>query len=485
MLIRVPYLWQIPRFTDELQEGLWALAIYRGEIRPLTAVDSYYGPLWSYLLAGVFHLGGPTELLPRLVAMLLAALGVVLTYLVGRDMAGRSAGLIAAALMLTSAGHVVINSHTARSNSITPLITTLIVWTLYRAVRSGNGWYLAIAGLLFGLALQTHLSVVVFVPGLAVGLLLMRPRLLVSRWVPLSAALFALGYANMIVFNLQSGFWSFVHARALQSGYADGRSTSLSIYLENFDALIQSLSRLLSGNIDTAESLARFPYVALALIGLVVLARRGNPLPLAFCLSGVLLFPYFNPRYGPILSGRYLIPLLPFAYLGIGLALAWLAEQLRTRRLVVPRAAQAAVVLALVLAPLVHLGLYYREVIEDERVNEPLFTLVDTLRSARQAGELVLLDEGLGQENLTAGGTDLKALRFLLEASAIPYQVAKLTSAGVEPIMADAPNILTIMDVKKTESLGRKLTLTPYGGAVESASGSSHRYRVYRLSPRP
>ncbi len=35
LLLRLPYLWDIPRFTDELQEILWALAIYRGEILPL------------------------------------------------------------------------------------------------------------------------------------------------------------------------------------------------------------------------------------------------------------------------------------------------------------------------------------------------------------------------------------------------------------------------------------------------------------------
>jgi len=40
LVLRLPYLWDVPRFTDELQEILWSLAIYRGEIKPLTAVDS-------------------------------------------------------------------------------------------------------------------------------------------------------------------------------------------------------------------------------------------------------------------------------------------------------------------------------------------------------------------------------------------------------------------------------------------------------------
>ena len=36
--LRLPYLVEIPRFTDELQEILWALGIARGEMLPLTAV---------------------------------------------------------------------------------------------------------------------------------------------------------------------------------------------------------------------------------------------------------------------------------------------------------------------------------------------------------------------------------------------------------------------------------------------------------------
>src|SRR6185436_2477663 len=81
LLVRLPYLQQVPRFTDELQEVLWALAIYRGEIRPLTAVDSYYGPVWSYLLALSFnleHLGLGVEVseLPRLLATALAVVTV-------------------------------------------------------------------------------------------------------------------------------------------------------------------------------------------------------------------------------------------------------------------------------------------------------------------------------------------------------------------------------------------------------------------------
>jgi 4-amino-4-deoxy-L-arabinose transferase-like glycosyltransferase len=482
ILPRLPYLWEVPRFTDELQEILWALAISRGEISPLTAVDSYYGPLWSYLLAGAFRLGADPELAPRALATLLAAATVGLSYLVASDMAGRWAGLVTAALLTTSGGHVVINSHTARSNSITPLMTTAAIWLLFRACRAGNGWLLVACGLLFGLALQTHVSVIALAPGMALGLLLLRPRLGLSRWAPLAAASFLLGYGNMILFNLQTGFWSLIHARQLQEGYAGGRSTDPARYLENLAALVQSLSRLLSGTIEEADHPARFLYIGLALIGLILAARRGNPLPLAVCASCALVLPYFNPRYGPILSGRYLIPMLPFAYLGIALAVHWLASWLPLR----PRLrtlAMTAAALVLVVFPLVRLAGYYEEVLADGRTNRPLFALADAVQRGYRAGDLVLLDEALAQEPLTAGGTDLKAMRFLLEARSIPYQVAKLGGAA-GPISAAQPSALVVMEAKKRPELRRTLDVTSLSAEIESASGSGHRYAVYRLVPR-
>lgn len=55
LTIRWPYLLRLPHFTDETVEIEWALSIWRGEIRPLTASDRYYGPLHPYLEIGRAH----------------------------------------------------------------------------------------------------------------------------------------------------------------------------------------------------------------------------------------------------------------------------------------------------------------------------------------------------------------------------------------------------------------------------------------------
>ena len=335
VVARLPYLWDIPRLTDELQEILWALSIERGEILPLTAVDSYYGPLWSYLLAGLFaSLACPIgsrawsrRSWPRLRR---------LTYLIGREIAGRWAAALGAALMLTSGGHIIITSHTARSNCMTPVLLLLVAWTLLRAIRRDDGRYLPAAGFLFALALQSHISAIAFAPGLGLALLIGRPRLLRSPWLLGAVAGVILGYSNMILYNIQNEFYSFVHAQHMQQGYTEGKRTDLATYFTNLQALLQSLSRLLSGTIDIATSPSRFLYSVAAAFGLVLLACRRMWLPLLFCGSAILVLPYFNPRYGPILSGRYLIPLLPFCFIGIGVSIDWLI-----RRLSAPRAFRA------------------------------------------------------------------------------------------------------------------------------------------------
>lgn len=336
-----------------------------------------------------------------------------------------------------------------------------------------------LGGFVFGLALQTHLSAIALAPGVALGLLLMRPRIVLSRWLPLSVLGFGVGYLNMMVFNLQTGFWSFVHARALQQGYSGGRSVSLSTYSANLSALIESLGRIASGTIDAAGSLASVAYLVLAAAGLVLLVRRGNVLPLAVCLSAIVVMPYFNPRYGPILSGRYLIPLLPYLYLGIAVAVPTAAMFIPTilpPRHVVARAALAA---ALALFPLVPLSRYYRTVLDDGRTNRRLTMLSGAVVNAFRHGQIVLVDEALAQEQLTAGGTDLKALRMLLESGGIPYQVVKLNWQGLRPALERYDTVLVVMAARKASELDDHVDVLPLTAQIGSASGSGHEYGVY------
>jgi hypothetical protein len=100
----------------------------------------------------------------------------------------RIAGLLAAGLLATNGPHVVVNSHIAWSNCLTPLLTTLAFWALLRAGEARP--FLPLAGLLLGLALQTHPLVVAMLPGLALAVLLHDARSLRTPWPWLAAAAF-------------------------------------------------------------------------------------------------------------------------------------------------------------------------------------------------------------------------------------------------------------------------------------------------------
>jgi hypothetical protein len=138
---------------------------------------------------------------------------------------------------------------------------------------------------------------------------------------------------------------------------------------------------------------------------------------------------------------------------------------------------------ALVLYPLVPLHGYYQDALADGRTNQPLFGLADSIVLARRPEEPVLLDEGLAQEALGAGGTDLKALRMLLAAQRIPAEVGKVSEVD-DVRLADQASVLFLMEAKKRAALPRAVRATALGPEVGSASGSGHHYAVYRLTLR-
>ena len=118
----------------------------------------------------------------------------------------------------------------------------------------------------------------------------------------------------------------------------------------------------------------------------------------------------------------------------------------------------------------------------DARTNAPIHHLAGVVERERLPHEIVLLDEGLAQEQLGAGGTDLKAYRMLLATRNIAYVEAKVSE--IDSVLATEPSLLVLMESKKRSSLPRGLSASRLSAELESASGSEHRYAVYRVSAR-
>ncbi|HEX3247490.1 MAG TPA: hypothetical protein VHX16_18940, partial [Chloroflexota bacterium] len=306
--LRWPQLWNIPVFTDEWDEIAVSLRIVRDGAWPLTNADAYYGALTSYLMAGFFMLLGVNLEAPRLFALIMGVLQILPSYLLGME-AGRAAGFqqvgarlvgsITGLLLAFAGAHILLNSHLAWANSSTPLFTTTALWLMLRAAsrwqqnRSGR-WELIVAGLCLGLALQTHVMVAVLIVGIGVGALLTVPRLTLGPTGLLAVVALAVGYANMIAFNILTRGETLRIAQSMSAGYSGGKDVS---YAEKLGSLLLSLVRVLGGALDRRDSIWNFladpiliATIGGAIVGVVLLAfRRQSVLLCALLATGVLL----------------------------------------------------------------------------------------------------------------------------------------------------------------------------------------------------
>ncbi len=193
-------------------------------------------------------------------------------------------------------------------------------------MRRGDGRLLVLGGLLYGLALQTHISMLVVIPGLLVWFLARRDLLAWLRrpWPYLAVLAAALGYGNMIVYNVMSQ--GGLLADAQLHTYAWEPNPNLLSYLNRLAALLTNLGQTVGGQVprvaDPLAGLVVGLLVAWLLAALVYTAWRGEALPLLVLLSTALVMPYFNKRYDGLLSQRYTAFLLPLCFAAMGVLAA-------------------------------------------------------------------------------------------------------------------------------------------------------------------
>jgi 4-amino-4-deoxy-L-arabinose transferase-like glycosyltransferase len=549
-VVRWPNLWLVPRFTDETLEVLHSLAIVRDGARPLTNYDSYYGALYNYVVALALLLSGESPLAPRVVLLLAGVATVIATYLLGVELGRhvlplspqssghptgpRLVGLLAAGLLATNGPHVVVNSHVAWSNCLTPLLTTLAFWLLLRSAltprpphhayhgapdphgptvgegetrrvtplpRKGEGLgggghnrggLLVLAGLLLGLALQTHPLVVALMPGIALAVLLRDWRIVKTPWPWLAALAFLLGYANVIVYNAEQGFESLRSAQRIQAEYAQDQQAA-SGYLPIAGSMLLLLARILGGAADQRDTVAAYladpgvlAVTGLSVAGLLLLAARREPLPLLACLSFLLILPAANPKFQTLLTSRYLMPIVPLLFACSALTLVWLAELARGHWPVARRApllGALVVGLVLVALPTISLDRYYRRAFERSDTNERILRLVAEVEAARRPGEVVLVDDGIGSELPDTGVTELRGLEHLLTFARVPYDTIRPSPGRLQDSFDGQPTVLAILNARDASAAAGRVRVEPLDPRPPAETGRMFDYRLYRLSP--
>ena len=484
--VRWPYLMRLPKFTDETVEVRWVFQIVSGERFPLTAFDPYYGPIHAYILAACFKLFGYHMVLPRLVSLVFGALTVGATYLLGRELAGRWAGLLGAALLLTAPLHIVVNSHIAWENATTPFYTTLCCWAFVKYAGCGMrdaewgtarrrrlipaGW-MALCGVLFGLAVQTHPGTIVLGPGLALAFLWHAWRSL--RRAPRSSSRHSslvthhsthaaiatvaalLAYSPVLLYNLTNDLTA-VGKVTSSRNYAFETNPSWSSYGRNLRELVYALARLISDPFTipaTVQGYLASPYlllmVGLCLAGIVVLVRRGHPLLLCVLLGTLAVLPRFNRAYGGadadqigdryLLTARYIAYFLPLADIAIAVAVfalltaCWRALPRRWRDPAV--ALPAVLVPLLILYPLQPLARYYAHEGAKDPNSASFLATVAAIDAARGPRTPVWIDRQFEKTLLNDGSHALDVLDYLLFLNRVPYTIVNDPEAELRRIV--------------------------------------------------
>lgn len=477
LLVRLPELQQIPRFTDETGQVQTALSILRQGARPLVDDDPNRGVFWAYLLATSLAIFGAQPALPRLFACVLGALTVGATYGLGRARAGRLAGGVAALGMTTAFSHVALNSHVAWSNSSTPLWTTLAVLCTYLAAKAPQETSSMVprdlallgAGLMWGLALHTHLSVLPMIAGAVFWWLADRERRArLKTPAPYAAvAVFLVVLSPMIVFNLQSmaahqGLASVrdalgpsqpiardhgpaaIAGNAIQLAGQLGRAAGAGPLVEPGDPTPGGFGGVLVRATDALRPFATVAYALLLFGALAYAALRGSRLLAAVAGTAVMVLPFVNRAYTGFYDTRYIAFLLPLGYVALAEVVAVVSvgagranaisigngQPLDSPQSVQERQWQPwkrrvwiALFGLMVAYPLASLGAYYARENAAGRTNRPIWVTESRLVQANTPSSPILIDKAMRKIKHGGGGDPARAFDELLALADVPHQI--------------------------------------------------------------
>lgn len=484
--IRVLWLDHVP-FGFWFDEAFGALQVQRivhePGYRPVFVGTPGQGPALSwYITVPWFWLFGAGPLAMRLTPAIGGTLGILAIYLVGRELFGRAAGLIAAAIMTTFAWQVTFSRITFSSLwSVT--LDAFALYFLVRAVRRGSYASAALCGLCLGLGLWMYYTSRV----MAVVLVLAAPFLYGAR-VRRHARSFALLGASAVAVAVLA----FSPVLQFAAGHPDqfnGRLGEVSVFKEvrdqaSFEPIASNVERHVlmfnwEGDRNGRHNLPDAPELNVVLAGLfvlglgVALARLRAPeyrLLVAWAvlmlLPGVLSVSFEAPQTSRTMdeiNPAVLVATLPLALLVRAASRARAPEVPVANARRGRAAATAVVALAVLASGVVDVHRYFAVQQRDPRVvsdSSGAATLLAREANRLPDGAAVFVDENL------VGDPTVQFLAPRLHDPTpfalwrLPLRDPRLTAIFLEGDATDALGAVTQMYPQATVT---KLT-SPYGG---------------------
>ncbi len=405
---RIPWLWEVPRYIDELKEVNLGYQIYLGKTFPLHNMAPEIGALHNYILAGIFKIFGSSLFLPRLYVALTSALTVILVYHLGKRLYNQWTGIIASCLLLTNGMHILV-THMAWSNCTTPFFFALALLIVVIAEQKRSGKLLVAGGFVWALTLQTHSSVIIYL--LAIIVYIFSPYFRHKTDIPikyylLSGLAFAFGYANMLYYNVLSRGgsigWIFVKDYTLEKHI--GPIT----FIHNFGQMMVQLMRSLAASYHTYGSFLEYLKQPLFLIcllamgfGVAASVKKRQYLPLWLILGGFLIIPWINHRYGFFIVTRYIMPVVLCSILVLAYGFDHLFEnialKINRKYITVP-----ALTVILIIFGGIHLARFYgycSNLANTDMSNRLSMRLVGITEKWARQNSVILIDERTNMQN--------------------------------------------------------------------------------------
>jgi len=143
-------------FYDEAVNALDAIRVSADKWYPAYFPDNFgRGPLYEYLLAAMFRLGGANELTLRLASVFIGILTVAVFYRLARQLFAVPVAIAAVLFLASSRWHANF-SRVAFDAIMVPLLLVLTVLFLFQALNQRRDSGYVLAGLFVGLGLQTY-----------------------------------------------------------------------------------------------------------------------------------------------------------------------------------------------------------------------------------------------------------------------------------------------------------------------------------------
>ena len=125
-------------------------------IGPVTSVGNMYlGPFYYYFMAPWLALTYPNPIGPAYGIALMSILTLPLIFLMGRQMVGQRAALIALGIMALM-DPVILAGRFSWNPNPAPLVSLLIIWSLYKVIGDHKPKYLILTAVSFGILTQLH-----------------------------------------------------------------------------------------------------------------------------------------------------------------------------------------------------------------------------------------------------------------------------------------------------------------------------------------